>query len=745
MSNQNISKTKLFISNGVKIQPGPDEDSNWVGNCPFCGKQSRFHVNPFKGVWDCKVCGESGNEISFLTKISEKFVNDISRADRKRLSKHRSIPSGILSKFEIGYNELLDCYSIPIRGESGAVKDVRRYDLKTKKLKSTAGCKLQLWGADRLKEAKSGSRVWLCEGEWDGMAMDWLLREAEVIGDVVVSVPGANTFKEEWHKLFKGMDVVVPYDNDQAGDKGSLKVYKKIKKVAASLSFVHWPDSKDNGYDLRDYIVAAFESDVDPDDIIEDLIDLVEGTPKQIDQLKASGEEIDDEDNAKDLPPLVDITFDEVADIFADTVFMTDELKLILKLMLAVALSNDVKSDPVWLYIVGPPGSGKTMLLSAFQGSNRCLFRSTLTPASLVSGWKSENGADPSLIPMLNNKTLIAKDFTEILDMPSIAQDEIFSTLRGAFDGHVQKSFGNGVNREYHDCHFSILAGVTHAIHGHKKAHLGERFLRVEMKKMSDSYMDKVLETAMNSIGEEKKIETILQHAVASFLQLEVDKAPKLTNEIRKQMSSLVKLIAIIRSQVERDIRSGEVSYRPQAELGTRLAKQLTKIGSMIAFIDGKPEIDQEVYEVCCRIAFDTVGGYTLDVIEALMKNGGQGTKIEIADLVQTTKSTLHRRFDDLEVIGAIYKDGEGAGLGVGRPAASYRVSEQVAKLWRESKGELWQAQNLQASTKTQSKLSKRKLAQRREKALIRSKSKSQIQEKPISRRQRKKLAQSKR
>ena len=106
---------------------------------------------------------------------------------------------------------------IPCRSEVGTVRDVRRYD--GKRVMSTAGCKSQLWGADRLAASQEGALVLLCEGEWDGMAARWMLRDSGR-DDVVVAVPGATTFKPEWASLLRGKRVVTVYDHDDAGDRG---------------------------------------------------------------------------------------------------------------------------------------------------------------------------------------------------------------------------------------------------------------------------------------------------------------------------------------------------------------------------------------------------------------------------------------------------------------------------------------------------------------------------------------------
>src|SRR5262245_47713930 len=35
--------------------------SQYLLDCPLCGKSGKFYMNQSSGLWDCKVCGERGN------------------------------------------------------------------------------------------------------------------------------------------------------------------------------------------------------------------------------------------------------------------------------------------------------------------------------------------------------------------------------------------------------------------------------------------------------------------------------------------------------------------------------------------------------------------------------------------------------------------------------------------------------------------------------------------------------------
>lgn len=62
--------------------------------------------------------------------------------------------------------------------------------------------------------------------------------------------------------------------------------------------------------------------------------------------------------------------------------------------------ANQLDTKPIWLYVIGPPSSGKTEVLRACEGHSLIYPLSTLTSHTLVSGKVLEPGEpDPSLLP----------------------------------------------------------------------------------------------------------------------------------------------------------------------------------------------------------------------------------------------------------------------------------------------------------------------------------------------------------
>ena len=573
-----------FLCHGIELSPQLGSKSEWVGDCFECGKEKHLFVSPQKGQYSCKRCGAEGNAISFMTELHSQLVKTTTDEelaefgrDRGRVKigrkKHESaIPVEILKSFGVVFNPRKDEWLVPCISEKGTVRDLRRR-MSDGNVRSTWGANLYLGGVDRVNKAHR-STVWLCEGEWDAMALEWILAAGGADG-VACWVPGASSFKSDWAECLKNRDVIAVYDNDDPGDKGAAKLVEKLGSTPASLRFIQWPDSKPKGYDLRDYVVRCMATKKNPQAALADLKELVRDQPRRS---VASGP-VEESDEG---PPA---SFVEVIEVFKRHVLVSEDFAEAVKVSLAVCLSNDLPADPLWVYLVGPPGIGKTLICNSLATSPRCKFVSTVSPHALVSGWR-EDGTDPSLIPQLRGKTLVAKDFTEVLSMPESIQDEIFSTLRGAYDGYVYKPFGNGVVREYKNCTFAVLAGVTNAVHGSSRASLGERFVKFQMKSPINKGADDLIRAAITSVGTEKFMEEEVQSVVRSFLRRKIEKMPEVPQTIVNKLIALVQLIAQLRAQVSRDYRGEEVMYRPAPELGTRLAKQLIKLGMMLRYFN---------------------------------------------------------------------------------------------------------------------------------------------------------------
>jgi putative DNA primase/helicase len=259
---------RLFEEHGVEFTSR--NGNELIGTCPFCDKADHFFVDESTGRFKCHRCDAEGNRISFLEKISQHRHEETTTEDFRRLAKQRGIPTKTLRKNRLAWDGELWC--IPVRSSSGRVHDIRRWDPSAGRIKSSTGCKVQLFNGHSLVSKEDNARtVYVCEGEWDAMVWE------SVVGSkgIVVGVPGAGTFKSEWIARFRNRRVILLYDHDDAGRKGMEKSSRKLLPVAESVKSIKWPAKKPGGYDIRDFVRSCRRSDLPNSRIIAKLMKLI--------------------------------------------------------------------------------------------------------------------------------------------------------------------------------------------------------------------------------------------------------------------------------------------------------------------------------------------------------------------------------------------------------------------------------------------------------------------------------------
>ncbi len=339
------------------------------------------------------------------------------------------------------------------------------------------------------------------------------------------------------------------------------------------------------------------------------------------------------------------------------------ESEEVIDVILAVYVANRFEADPIWLIIIAPPSSTKTELLRSFDGHKNAFFLSNLTPSTLVSGADSKKG-EPSLLPKLNNKLVVLKDFTSILSMRSENQQEILAQLREAYDGSYVKSFGTGkiftwkgrfgliaACTPVYDCHYGVIGSM------------GERFL---LYRISGGSNEKMGLQAQRIVGKENEMRAEIRGAVHRFID-QFNKLGDLHFEkdglINHQIIKLATFCAYGRCPVERDYRDRHVKYQPLPEGSARLVKQFMQMGMGLALVHGKNLIDEDIYEIIKKIGRDLIPAQRLAILKHLWDNRvfeymneWEKTKA-IADAISMPVNTTKLILEDLMIVGLLNRE----------------------------------------------------------------------------------------
>lgn len=213
--NQNDNEKRLWWLRELGLEVLDDSQVEWTCVCPFCGDERKhLYLNSEKLVYDCKKCGAQGNYVTLMSQLALNLAEDFCEDALARLAKDRQLPPEAFTGYDIGWTGAF--FTLPVRDFNNNIINVLRYKPRDK-LRSAPGCKMGLFSAQHLAdESKKEEPVYIVEGPWDAIALEWLLRKADEPG-VVTAVLGAGQLPSESVCCFRNCEVFVVQDNDEAG------------------------------------------------------------------------------------------------------------------------------------------------------------------------------------------------------------------------------------------------------------------------------------------------------------------------------------------------------------------------------------------------------------------------------------------------------------------------------------------------------------------------------------------------
>lgn len=660
---------------GVSVERKTGEE--YVGDCIFCTKENHFYVNSLTGQWNCKSCGNGGNIYSFIRKFHDEHCESLTdspsgRAKLEKLAAFRKIPSEkILDVLPgIKYYEELERFVIPYYNAHDEIVTFRLY-MPGEATIALTGTEVYMGGIQSLGNDLNVP-VYLCEGEWDPVALSAMLEDAKELGNIVW-IPGADTFKKGWEILVEGRPLVCCLDNDSAGDTGTKKIFNRTSGYVKSFKRVQWGQGAPKGFDVRDFYTAGGTFDVLKSRFVE---------YKAQDAVKSTDEAtVPHWSDAIDRPK-----FTEVIDVLNSSMYFTPEYESAFKLFCAVIFAASVKPDvPLWIFLVAPPGGGKTALMSTCNDVRQSISLSSFTSKALVSGFSKLGGGDPSLIPKMLGKTVFLKDFTEILSKRPEEREEIFGIIRGAYDGTVNRQFANGIIRNY-EGRFNIIAATTPAISSFRENNeLGERFLMYRIN-TEEGQSNAELISAAISFSEDQEGKKRIVDTVGRFLNVRysADDLPIVAKEDLVRIAAQAQICAVLRSGVKRDKRDERILERPLAEIATRIATQSVAILQCLTLVNEGLNTEDLDRRIIVKSMLDSSPRFNVHIVCYLAANPGS-TQEALAAHCGVSKTSILRPLEDMEMLHGITmeigeKDPEGEQRG--QTARIYSLSPLMRNLW---------------------------------------------------------------
>lgn len=465
-------------------------------------------------------------------------------------------------------------------------------------------------------EYDSYEHIRILEGEWDTLA--YYDNRDETDKTLPLGKPGAGFAKSAFKYLKNAKRIDLLLDNDASGLKQTFNVIKTLTdlQVTADRFYLDWTMIENAPKDIRDLCNER------PDEVIslinDSLIDvntLDEGPTFST----TSDNEQDPDYYIRDItvvPPIY--SFEEyIKECKAAKFDLSAKTQLSVLGLLAVPITTFINDVPVWLFLRGQPSSGKTTYVDTFGGENQLFDQlSKIESKSMVSGFRDSQGLQTSYLPLLQNKTLVVKDFTYTLMGSPEELKSTMGLLTDIYDGRVKVHYGNAKINDFKRTYFNMIACVTPLIDSFSAANLGDRFLRIDWLG-DDTDRTAITHSAIRSMqkgqGMDKQRLSQLTIGYINHLMSQTINQD-LSDEEVIAIGHLAEFTATLRTQVVEDRYEGIV-FKPEPEIGARVAKQFTNIYYGVRHMVG----DAKALEVVRKIAFDTCKGFAFQIVKHIL------------------------------------------------------------------------------------------------------------------------------
>jgi hypothetical protein len=650
-------------------------DDQVFGNCIFCGRPKSFYINPELKKWDCKQCGLNGGYKIFIEEIVKFGKEQFTFKTALSLAKNRGLKAKTLINHNVGLNTninayIIPCYTLDNADEILGVKifPIQKDGSLSKKRAVTSGGKLGSFGWENFK--KPFSTCWIVEGEWDYFV--WfevmeIMKKTTKEPFMILGLPSATSFKDEFTQYFKGKNVHVLLDNDPdrkvgnkivfgAGIEGMIKIYNKIGTIVKTIDFVHWPEGFKDGYDIRD---CYNENKGDQKKTFEQIKGYLNQYPPK---MEIAGVKTSKTTSSPVKPKAVrskrtgaGIKHTEVYTTFNKWLKLdsTDLIDVTLGCMLA----NRLPGDPVWLQLVGPSGCAKSVICMALDCHWDVEAIDTLTPATLISGSTTAMGGDPSLLPKLDGRILVIKDFTTILEMQIAYRNEIFGIFRSVYDGCYAKPFGNGQMTRSGKSKFGFITGVTPAIELYTEGFtaLGERFVRYNLGVGNiHQILQQIDRNLEDQFQNDSSMSNELKECFKKVIDFEYDiTSIEIPDSVLTRIRHLAIVVELLRGTVPTDRFTKEITHKAISALPTRSYVQFRKELAGIMLFKHLRKPDEESIKEIRDIAVSTIPLSREHILKKIYKLG-KGEVHEISKLSKVLKLptiTVQRTIDKLTAL----------------------------------------------------------------------------------------------
>jgi hypothetical protein len=322
-------------------------------------------------------------------------------------------------------------------------------------------------------------------------------------------------------------------------------------------------------------------------------------------------------------------------------------------------LANSAKDEPVWLVLIGPPGSMKTQIAGSAATASSCKLLNQLTEKTLVSGFNAGKKGNQSLLPKLTIAgitTVVNLDLSNIFSMRHEKREEIMAQFRQIYDGKLTGNYGTGEEVVWNGF-MGFLGCSTEEIdkyHG-SIVKLGDRFLFYRMPRLDDG---EVIEAVERNSGKRRAVLTTTEKAYKEFLdggEWVHPSSVKVSEEIWKILREIAIFCSKIRTPLSWDKGRTGFSFIPSPESPSRIYATMRSLITGIAGANNRCEVNRDDLRHIYKIASDSLPPQRLNVLRALQR--GLKRIRDISKNVNMSDSSAYYRLMELKVLKLVKQD----------------------------------------------------------------------------------------
>jgi hypothetical protein len=324
-----------------------------------------------------------------------------------------------------------------------------------------------------------------------------------------------------------------------------------------------------------------------------------------------------------------------------------------LEIILASMLDRKVLGDPLWLFVVAPPGSTKTEILRSIYGLKSIAYHlSSLTSKTIISGRENKQGnIVKGIYSKINGKVVIIPELSEVLSKTRDERNAIFAQFRDLYDGRCVYGYGTTDEPIAVDCNIGLVCGATSAVdmYGSVHAVLGERFLKVRPQFNRELAKNRALENQKQLTWMRQQLAL---EAENFFTKLHINE-PTISDEQAKKIGNLGEFTGYVRTTVTNlgfnEFDTSE--WQPEPEFPTRISQQLQKLAKCLAIIRGKDEVTDDEIKTLSRVAKDSCIPNRLRTLEVIHRHTEPQT---IQQIAKETGLDFKKARNSLEALSVI-------------------------------------------------------------------------------------------